>query len=167
MSREGSLIHTPPGVLPLTRDLLWPANFLVLPRPPCAEGQRGALASVRSPTLAVMATPPWSWQARVFRRWKEPMCAVLPPSRYAVAGCQCPQEDKKCPDRQLSLYHRGWAAFVCRSQQRGKERNPALPGLAGKALCSLTPLTSPGKSHTCLITLTLPTLPSGLSLIYA
>ena len=148
-AQSRSLSHTSP------RDLLWPGAFPPPTRPPCAEGQRGSPAPVPTRTLAVVATPPWGWQAKVFWGWKEPVWAVLLRSRDRVA---------RCPDRQLPLYHTGWSAFVCRSQQRGEERSPHIPGLASKALCNLTPPTYPGKSHTCLITLTFlcPLAPLGL-----
>ncbi|XP_043300497.1 uncharacterized protein LOC122426022 isoform X2 [Cervus canadensis] len=68
---------------------------------------------------------------------------TLQPFRYGVAGCQCPQEDKKHPDRQLPSYHRGWPAFVRGSPQRDEEGGSDIPGLAGEAICNLTLPTSP------------------------
>ena len=100
-SPEGSLIHIPLGVHPLMRNLLWPAVSSVSSSPHVQRGEGVALASGPSPPLAVMAMLFHSWQAKVFRRWKEPICAMLLPCSYGVAGCQCPQEDMKHPDCQL------------------------------------------------------------------
>ena len=148
-SPEGSLIHLPLAVRPLMRDLLWPAVSSVSSGPRVQPPASGP-----PPPLAVVATLVHSGRARVFRRWKEPICAMLPPRRYGVARCQHPQEDKKHPDHQLPSYHRGWPAFVRRSPQRDEERGSDIPGLAGEAICNLALPTAPGKSHTCLVTLT-------------
>lgn len=157
MCMEWPLIHTPRRVLPFRRDLLLPAAILVPTRSLDAEGWRGPPAPVPILTLAVISTPPWRWQTRIFRGWKDLVQAVLPPSRYGVAGCQSPQEDKKSPDSQLPSYPRGWPAFVCRSRQKGEERSPEILGLADRAFHNLTPPSSldtfPAKSYMCLITL--------------
>ena len=132
------------------------------------KGKKDPHAPVPTSKLAVMSTPPWCWQARVSRGWKDLAQAVLPPSRYGVAGCQSPQEAQKGSDSQLPPCPRGWPAFVCRSGQRSEERAPEIPGLVLKVFHNLTTPTStgtfPAKSYSYLITLTFLCLLSPLGL---